>query len=93
MRKLRVHPYARQVLVEYDRHLRDERGLAASTIHFRLQNAAAMLTTFSVRSRHDFRVVTASQVTGFIASRTAQPIASRRGGHNLGDAVVPATSC
>jgi integrase/recombinase XerD len=65
----RVHPYARQLLVEYERHLREDRGLAASTIHFRLHNAAAMLTKFGVRHKRDLCVVTAAQVTGFITSR------------------------
>lgn len=64
-----VHPYSRQLLVEYERHLHDDRGLAASTIHFRLHNAAAMLKKFGVRRKRDLCRVTAAQVTGFITGR------------------------
>lgn len=67
--RFHVHPCVRQLLVEYERHLRADRGLAASTIYYRLDNAAAMLTKFGVRHRRDLCMVTAAHVTGFITSR------------------------
>lgn len=61
--------FSREILSNYEQHLRDVRGLASATIHFRLRNAAAMLTMFNARSVRTIRALRPRTVTTFITKR------------------------
>lgn len=67
--RLHLGTFSRRIVSDYEQHLREVQGLANSTIHFRLCNAAAMLSTFHVRSIREIRALRPQNITAFITKR------------------------